>query len=400
MFTPLPTATARRLCVGALATLTACADPVAGPTNAADPAAPDGAVSYEAWNAKPNDERFTVTRTIERFENRGGRLVSTGRRVRVSRLGRDVVGVKRGDRVPQTEPRSDPADALDLPPVGLTWSARRGAPTLGVPWSNRHALAGVPGVEVEASGVGDGPAATLRYFQNGSLARTVTQSYRRREGRWELVRRETTTPDGTYHEVVVVAGPPSVQSATAFSFRRGPEADDDFGALTTFGGLALDDEDCDPCKALREAKNAAFEAFIWADAAAILVCTLTPPPADVLACWAATLKASEAYSKFAKADSAYDDCMRNPPKCPCTTKTEPITMAAPPTGSADRAAIPPDAAFLDECEDTSTTPATGGGGGGSGTGGIQTCYYDIWYDVATGVILWKELLYCEVEPTP
>jgi hypothetical protein len=336
----------------ALAALASCGDEPTLPRSPSERPAAQARLTYDPWRARAGAEEVTVTRRTEAFETRGGKRVSTGRRVKVTTLGRDVVGAKRGDRVPTAAGQPDAAAVHDLPPVGLTFGSRRSALGKNVAWKNRHALAGVPGVEVEVQGVGDAPASVLRYYRGGTLERTVTQSYRHRGNRWELLQRETTTPDGRLRDLLTVewgGGAPE----SDFPFLRAPSPGETEDWLADpFTAL---EEDCDPCKALREAKDAAFESFLWKDAAFALICFFTPPPGNVVACLTASIAVAEAFSAFVKADSAYDQCMASPPPCP---KPNP----------------PP------------------GGGGDEGDGG--TCYYEVWYDAATGEEIYRQLLYC------
>lgn len=344
---------------GALVVLASCGDQFVAPPPAPDVVAAPTPTIYDPWSAMTFAEQITATRTTETFEIRGGRRVSKGRTTKVSKLARDVAIVGPSGRAPAPARPVAGQDVSSLPPAGLNVETRRGGITHDGPWKKRKPLVGVPGVEVETEGVGDSPALTLRYYQNGALARVVTQKYTRGVSDWELVHREIASADGTLRDVLTVErtgrrmAPPTPLGGSL-------AAESDFGRIEPLDGTNRAQVDCDPCKALREARDAAFESVLWLDAAAVLICTLTPPPANVLACLAAGLKVIEAFSKFVRADIAYDRCAANPPRCP----------------------------------DDEPPPPSGGGGGGDNGGGTTTCYYEVWYDGDTGEVIHSELLYC------
>jgi hypothetical protein len=350
-----------------LVALVACGDRIGAPEDQVPPP-----VVTRGPELQFGTGTITATRTVETYRIESGRSVLQSRRQRTFHPGADA-SIDRRDVHVDAE-ILDADRLLDLPIVGLVAPPERHALDIAGHWRSRDPVGAFSGVEVEQEGVGDAPASELRYSRDGRLTLRVRQHWRRAGNVWELMWRETTSPDGSYRDVVDVVRP-AVRSPV-------PRA----STTPVRVGLAAlsEEEECGPCAAEIKAANEALRTFLFADAAGMLACALTPPPADLLACSVAALKAAELYVKFLSAVKTRDECLA---RSAYATLFE-AKVALRDTGAGEplsgveliggtRSSV---------CEEQSPTP-TGGGSGSDGSAGgywisiCETTYYgycDTW----------------------
>lgn len=352
----IPRRVAHALTIVAVSLLAACRD--ATPT--APSADPAGDALRASVRTSPS-EQLVVTRTIELEVRERGRAARTVRQQKVSHFTRRVGSIVRGTGVPANPPRGA-RGIEELPPVALTVPAAEEIAGAATPYRRREPVAGEPGVEVEVEGVGSAPPAVLRYFRDGTLTTTVTQQYVRRGGSWALVRRETRSAFAHSVNVVEVRwlGPPldAMRRVDPQLFRPAS-----LGLAASAGSLAalMQQQSCDPCKAQREAAESALVKYYWTEAAAVVACALTPPPADLLACLYASLKVVEAWNDYTAKLAAWRACLDTPYQCPAKT------IISKPGGT-----------FESDMQ--------------------ETCYYEVLYWLDTGEVISVQLLYCQEQP--
>lgn len=229
-------------------------------------------------------------------------------------------------------------------------------------------------VLVAADGRGDEPAGTLRYFRNGVLELVVTQTWKASWRGWDLRRRETSKPDGSYRDVIEVERngdltgngtlAPELTLAMPSAFGQSPEA----------RAQDICDETGDPCADKYEDWQDALSDAYWSTAEMILFCAVIPPPFDLVACSVAAAHAlRDARTADTKRDRYFDGGGE--------TSVDPrlmMTAAGTLSGGFARASScdPPDS-----------------GGGGSDDGEV-TCDYWVEYDLVTGDIISVTLLGC------
>jgi hypothetical protein len=367
----------------ALLVLAACGDRVTAPEDPVPPPVVNSGPELQLGNAA-----VTATRTVETYTVESGHRTLRSRLQRTFVLGDDA-GVDRRDVLGDAD-----ASAVDrllkLPVGGLVAPAERRPLDLAGRWRTRGKVSGFPGVEVEQEGIGDAPASELRYSRDGRPALRVVQEWRRAGSSWELVRRETTSPDGSYRDVVDVARP------TLGSWARGGST-----RPIRLGLAAYSEEDeCAPCAAERKAANEALQTFLFADAAGLLICAFTPLPADVLACTLAALKATELYVKFLAAVKARDDCLARSQTASLVGAVASFrdTISRSRRSEIERVIGGSGAV----CEEESSDPTSGGSGSDGSLGGYwisicETTYYgycDTWtgecYITGSETNCWQE----------
>ena len=212
-------------------------------------------------------------------------------------------------------PRQSATTIDDLPVAGLSFPAGTPSLTQSIrPWRRVAPLPDHPELSVEASGVGEAPASTIRYSKYGVTTLVVSQAWELSTRQWNLVRREMFTPDGSFHELVVVTrrgaqSPSSVESPREWArgaWRLGAGA-------PSFDVFSDDEEDCKPCKALEDAAADALASLYVTIVATGLICAFTPPAANILACWVAMTAVEQSYIKFNRAVETRNDCLSDPP---------------------------------------------------------------------------------------
>lgn len=375
--------------VAVLVAVAACSD------GAVPPVAPTRATSLPlagAGRTPESDEQVTVTRTIEVQPPTipGQDTPSPVRRVKTITFGARTVAAPNADLsiggALKVRSRPKIASVEDLPIVGLTEPVRltsfRGAV---VPWRRSVRMPDDLAMTVEMFGTGDAPASMIRFVRNGTVVLTVTQEWELWQRQWNLLRRETTTPDRSLHEVVEVTrvgrSGTALQSTVAWAQSFGQER----SLSPSFDYYGEDDDGgCLACAALVNAAQAKYLKFMITDAAALAACLLAPTGAALPACFAATAIAATAFVDYQQARWDRDDCKNDPAKCP---------PPAPPGGpSCARRGVSNIGLTL------TCSPGSGGGGGGGDTGGSPSteyyCTYYYEYDLYSGEVLYAELLSC------
>lgn len=277
------------------------------------------------------------------------------------------------------------ADAI--PVLGLSVPASPTSLRQAVaPWRRSNPVDGESGAVIETEGTGHAPATTIRLVKNGVTTMVVSQQWELRNRQWNLVRRESWTPDGSFREVVEVARsvsatPGSVESSREWAgnggkFRVSAPSFDLFG-----------DDDCDSCKSLRDAEDAAFESMVLRAAGTALACTLAPTGAAIPACVAAWLLYTDSLLKWDRAVDNHRDCQAKPPPCP--KKNPPITDCSRRAAGGQRLAPSFDCGAAGD-----GGAGSGGAGGSSGSAGHYECTYYYEYDLDTGDVTFSQLLYC------
>jgi hypothetical protein len=277
----------------------------------------------------------------------------------------------------------------DIPIPGLSVAARqRGKRSLAArladpnaEWQTSHRMAEDSTMLVTASGRGDEPAHTIQYFRNGVLDLVVTQDWKPSWRGWDLVRRVTEKPDGSYRDVINVerrGGPDS-----------GPMADLASSSLNlALSAGARTDDVCDdtdnPCQDKYDAWQEALSDAEWSAAEAAIICAFSPPPIDLIGCALATARAFRDARKADAKRDAYFACRRAHglgetsllPRTPIGGNGQLGGLTSrgnPRTASCD----PPDS------------------GGGGGDDGDVICYFYIEYDPVTGDVYSVTPLGCE-----
>ena len=245
-----------------------------------------------------------------------------------------------------------------------------------VPWRRTRTMPDDSTTTIESFGTGDAPASITRVVRNGETVMTINEEWELWQRQWNLVRRETTTPAGRFHELVEVNRTGRTGSAllspavwaqwfgspTQFSPAYDIYGDDDAGG-------------CPTCAALQAAVDDDSELLTVAAALADAECAI-PTPFGVPVCIAALAGVWVAEVRLERAVQQRDDC-KCPPKKPITDDCS--TRGA--TGHALTAS--------QSCSGTG-----GGGGGGSTQSGHNECTYYFEYDLISGDILYSELLGC------
>jgi hypothetical protein len=354
----------------AVALVAACHDgppPVAPVAITSSPAALAGGVPA-------SDERVTITRTVETSipdENGRDKPRKVTRRTRTYTRGAGRVAVHSASPDAPGRPRRSASaatrrDTLNVPDQLLTApAARTSVLAASMPWTRQAPVASDPGLVVISDGEGGAPASRMRFMRNGILTATTTQTWEFWEGRWNLVHRETVTPDGSLRDVIDVkrTGRHGVGQLSSAAWARETASHGAIGAPL----FDYQSDDCDQCGLQRIAVTAALEKLAAAELSIAAACWILPPPFNAAACSAALMASLVVAADADRAIAELDLCLATP----CPRK--------------------PDA----------SGSTTGGGGGGDGSGGtaptslVCTYYYE--YDLDTGDIVYSELLSCTMQ---
>ena len=374
--------------VAVLIAVAACSDgapPVVAPVQQGQqPAIPAGRIPE-------SDERVIVTRTIDAqgYAADGQARPPRERRTKTFTFGARTISARHdsGSAMPgavKVRVRAKPTSADDLPIVGLTISARRTSFRNAVaPWRRSLPMPDDSATMIESFGTGDAPPSVMHVSRNGVPLMTITQEWELWQSQWQLVRRETISPDSGFREVIDVQRTgrigTALQSPVDWSQRVGRS-----GTLAPsfdlYGGE--DNSGCPACAALDGAVTDNYQflmgALILADAACAIPNLYVAP-----ACLVALVGVWAAEVRFNRAVANRDQCNENPVTCP------------PKPPKRDDCSI--HAAGARTFTASFACGAAGGsGGGGSNTPSYHTeCTYYYEYDMDTGAILYSELLYCQ-----
>lgn len=381
--------------VAVLIAVAACSDgapPVVAPLQQGQqPTIPAGRIP-------DSDERVIVTRTIDAQGSAAdGQARPPGeRRTKTYTFGAGTMSVPHDSGLVvqgalKARVRAKVTSIDDLPMVGLTVPARRTSfRNAVVPWRLVIPMSDDSATVIESFGTGDAPPSMMRISRNGVTTMTIRQEWELWQRQWQLVRRETISPDSSFREVIDVKRTgrtgTALQSSADWSRTLGRG-----GALTPSFDIYGDEEGCGRCgKELIEAKAAGLQS-VAKTAAAAAACALAPAAVTVPACVAALALAVDAAIDAVAAAMELDLCDRTAPPCPPKKS---------PTGECTRHAAGGhtlQASFT--CGTGGGTGAGGGGSGGSSTPSYHIiCTYYFEYDMETGEILYTELLYCSQVP--
>lgn len=352
----------------AVALVAACHD---GPPPVAPVAIPPSPAAL-AGGIPASDERVTITRTVETSvpdEKGKDKPRKVTRRTRTFTRGAGRVAARPGSpAVPHPTGASGlppvRRDTLDVPDQLLTAPA---LPTsvLGatMPWTHEASVASDPGLVIVSDGEGGAPASRLRIMRNGILTATTAQSWEFWEGRWNLVRRETVTPDGSLRDVIDVkrSGRRGAGQLSSAAWARATSVRGGVGAPL----FDYESDDCDLCGQQRINVTDALEKLAAAELGIATACWLLPPPLNAPACSAALVASLVVAADADKAIAELDLCRSTP----CPKK--------------------PDA--------TGTTGGGGGDGGGAAPPASLVCTYYYEYDLDTGDIVYSELISCTMQ---
>ena len=376
--------------VAVLIAVAACSDgapPVVAPLQQGQqPTIPVGKVPE-------SDERVIVTRTTEAqgYAAEGQARPPRERRTKIFTFGAGTYSIAHDSGAVvqgalKARVRAKPTSVDDLPIIGLTVPARRTSfRNAVVPWRRVIPLSDDSATVIESFGTGDAPPSVMRVSRDGVTTMTITQEWELWQRQWNLVRRESMTPDSSVREVIDVKRTgrtgTALQSSADWSRTVGRG-----GALTPSFDIYGDDDDCGRCGRELIAAESAAAKSIAKDFAAVLACALAPAAVTIPACVAALAVAVDAALDAVSAAMQLDLCTRTAPPCPPKKSPTGECSVRSAGGHGLTASL--------------SCGSTGGSGGGGSTGPsyhiMCTYYYE--YDMATGDILYSELLYCSQVP--
>lgn len=379
----------RYMVVAAIVAIAACSDSSNPVAVAARPAPPP---TVPTSRPPETEERVTVTRTTDFISAPidGEPMPAPVRRTNTRTFGAVTLTAGHGD-----ESVVNAAAAVrgggrvtpdNLPIAGLVVPARQTSlRSVVVPWRRSAQLPDDPTVTVESVGSGGAPASTITVSQANGPTLTIRQEWELWQERWNLVRRESRSSDGTFHEVIDVRR----TGRTGTALRSPAEWARQLRVGGTRGAsldLYEDDVECGRCGPQLIAANAAFETAIARELLATSICAFPPASGGPVACAIALGAAADAMIAASTATERYELCKATAPPCPPRPKPTGDCLVRSQGNHALTAAF--------SC-------SSGGGGGQSDGGGGSTaplshleCTYYYEYDIDTGAILYSELLYC------
>jgi hypothetical protein len=411
------------LCAGGFVTLM-CVSCLDAPTAPSRESAANAPVAHADLlpSSVPNVDTVTIIQTID-VAGRGGH--PGDHREKTIRHVSRVMAYKPHEDRPRPAALDTTKGVDDVPVSGLSVAASSRSvgrtASEGQPWVQSHTYGDSGAGVVESEGHGDAPASEIRLVQNGEVVFRILQTWQRGEYTWDLVRRETVVPDGSFHEVLQIhhsgvvprPGRPRVGLSGAFSVRpvkSNASLDINFfnqGGISvlTFDPCEGDNYD-DPgaCAAEHEAANDAAADVIVAEVTATAVCAaaVAGGPVGAIACVAALGTVAFLIHRSEKKTQAWTDCVaRYHTSCGCDGET---SVGSPRIGGGSSgmpvSKSPGGVHAADACtdfafDDDSDTGNAGGDDFGSDDE-TETCYYWVAWD-DSGDIVDVELLYCEAD---